>query len=405
MDRKIIHVDMDAFFASVESRDHPELAGKPLIIGALPQERGVVSTCSYEARKYGVRSAMNIKEAYRRCPQGIYMHPDIRKYREVSAQLHEIWGTYTDVMEYISLDEGYLDVTGSIRLFGSARNIGQMIRERTRKEVGLTCSVGIGYSKATAKFASEEKKPDGFFEIPDQEFFRELIKKRKIEVLLGVGNRSSEKLHEMHIYTVQDLLENQKRVEEVFGKRGRQIVEIAQGIDEREVVPYYESEAKSISREHTFQQDSSDLEYLKSYLRIFAKELSLKLRSRGCYCQTVTLKITYASMKGITRSQTVEPTNSTETIYHTAAGLLEKIPFQPIRLIGIGTGNFTESKTEQISLWNLKDVEKENKKEELNQKLFGLQKKYGSGIIKTAAELEAETKIRMKAEKQTPHRF
>ena len=405
MDRKIIHVDMDAFFASVESRDHPELAGKPLIIGALPQERGVVSTCSYEARKYGVRSAMNIKEAYRRCPQGIYMHPDIRKYREVSSQLHEIWGTYTDVMEYISLDEGYLDVTGSIRLFGSARNIGQMIRERTRKEVGLTCSVGIGYSKATAKFASEEKKPDGFFEIPDQEFFRELIKKRKIEVLLGVGNRSSEKLHEMHIYTVQDLLENQKRVEEVFGKRGRQIVEIAQGIDEREVVPYYESEAKSISREHTFQQDSSDLEYLKSYLRIFAKELSLKLRSRGCYCQTVTLKITYASMKGITRSQTVEPTNSTETIYHTAAGLLEKIPVQPIRLIGIGTGNFTESKTEQISLWNLKDVEKENKKEELNQKLFGLQKKYGSGIIKTAAELEAETKIRMKAEKKTPHRF
>lgn len=396
---------MDAFFASVESRDHPELAGKPLIIGALPQERGVVSTCSYEARKYGVRSAMNIKEAYRRCPQGIYMHPDIRKYREVSAQLHEIWGTYTDVMEYISLDEGYLDVTGSIRLFGSARNIGQMIRERTRKEVGLTCSVGIGYSKATAKFASEEKKPDGFFEIPDQEFFRELIKKRKIEVLLGVGNRSSEKLHEMHIYTVQDLLENQKRVEEVFGRRGRQIVEIAQGIDEREVVPYYESEAKSISREHTFQQDSSDLEYLKSYLRIFAKELSLKLRSRGCYCQTVTLKITYASMKGITRSQTVEPTNSTETIYHTAAGLLEKIPVQPIRLIGIGTGNFTESKTEQISLWNLKDVEKENKKEELNQKLFGLQKKYGSGIIKTAAELEAETKIRMKAEKKTPHRF
>lgn len=247
MDRKIIHVDMDAFFASVESRDHPELAGKPLIIGALPQERGVVSTCSYEARKYGVRSAMNIKEAYRRCPQGIYMHPDIRKYREVSAQLHEIWGTYTDVMEYISLDEGYLDVTGSIRLFGSARNIGQMIRERTRKEVGLTCSVGIGYSKATAKFASEEKKPNGFFEIPDQEFFRELIKKRKIEVLLGVGNRSSEKLHEMHIYTVQDLLENQK--------------------------------------------------------------------------------------------------------------------------------------------------------------LFGLQKKYGSGIIKTAAELEAETKIRMKAEKKTPHRF
>lgn len=394
MDRKIIHVDMDAFFASVESRDHPELVGKPLIIGALPNERGVVSTCSYEARKYGIHSAMNIKEAYRRCPHGIYMHPDIRKYRAVSNQLHEIWGTYTDVIEYTSLDEGYLDVTSTVQLFGGEEKIGHMIKDRIRKEVGLTCSVGIGYSKATAKFASEEKKPDGFFVIPNQGFFQKLVRNRKIEELLGVGAKSSEKLHQMRIYTAQDVWENEGRIREIFGKRGQQIVELARGIDDREVIPYYESEAKSISREHTFQQDSTDTEFLKSYLLIFAKELSLKLQSTNIYCQTVTLKITYSSMKSITRSRTIEATDRAEDIYHVGVELLQKIVMQPIRLVGIGVGNFTEEKEEQLSLWSMNQVEKDNKKDELNRKLMGLRKKYGSEIVKTAAELEAEKIIK-----------
>lgn len=393
MDRKIIHVDMDAFFAAVESRDNPELAGKPLIIGALPSERGVVSTCSYEARKYGVRSAMNIKEAYRRCPHGIYMHPDMRKYKTASKAIHEIWSTYTDVIEYLSLDEGYLDVTSTVDLFGGAGEIAWKIKERTREEVGLTCSVGIGYSKATAKFASEEKKPDGFFEVPDQAFFQKLVMNRKIEGLLGVGTKSSEKLHQMKIYTVKDILENQKRVIEVFGKRGQQIVEVANGIDDREVVPYYESEAKSVSREHTFQHDSTDLEYIKSYILIFAKELSLKLQDANLYGQTVTLKITYATMRGITRSETVTPTNRMEDIYHAAVKQLDRVAIQPIRLVGVGVGNFTETREEQISLWNLENIEKNDKKDELNKKLFQLQKKYGSEIIKTAAELKAEKKI------------
>ena len=394
MDRKIIHVDMDAFFASVESRDHPELAGKPLIIGALPQERGVVSTCSYEARKFGVRSAMNIKEAYRRCPQGIYMHPDIRKYREVSRQLHEIWGTYTDVVEYLSLDEGYLDVTSTVQLFGGAEKIGRLIRERTKKEIGLTCSVGIGYSKSSAKFASEEKKPDGFFVIPDQAFFQRLVCNRKIEVLPGVGKKSSEKLHQMQIYTVKDVWENERRVAEVFGKNGRLIAEMAKGIDDRDVVPYYETEAKSVSREHTFQKDTTDKEYLKSHLLIFAKELSLKLQSSGTFCQTVTVKITYASMKSITRSRTVEATDRAEDIYHAAEELLQRMIVQPVRLIGLSVGNFTETRDEQISFWNMNTIEKENKKDELNKKLMGLRQKYGAEIIKTAAELEAEKRIR-----------
>ena len=166
MGRTIIHYDMDMFYAAVEIRDNPELAGKPLIIGALPSERGVVSTCSYEARKFGVRSAMSIKEAYRLCPNGIYMHPNGHKYAEASEQIHEICDRYTDLIQYYSLDEGSLDVTGSMALFGGASKIGHELKERIKECTGLTCSVGIGYSIMSAKLASEEKKPDGFFEIP-----------------------------------------------------------------------------------------------------------------------------------------------------------------------------------------------------------------------------------------------
>ena len=161
MNQIIIHVDMDAFFASVEMRDHPELRGKPLIIGSLPTERGVVATCSYEARKYGVHSAMNIKEAYRLCPNGIYRHPDFDKYKEVSRQLHEIWNTYASAAENVALDEAYLDVTEQAKDLEGARRIAKIIKERTRQELGLTCSVGVAYSKTAAKMASEEQKPDG----------------------------------------------------------------------------------------------------------------------------------------------------------------------------------------------------------------------------------------------------
>ncbi|MBR2545439.1 MAG: DNA polymerase IV, partial [Erysipelotrichaceae bacterium] len=162
MEQIIIHVDMDAFYASVETRDDPSLRGKPLIIGSLPHERGVVATCSYEARKFGVHSGMNIKEAYRLCPHGIYRHPDFNKYRTVSRQLHEIWYSYATAAQAVSLDEAYLDVTEQAGNLEGARQIAMTIKKRTREEIGLTCSVGVGYSKTAAKTASEEKKPDGY---------------------------------------------------------------------------------------------------------------------------------------------------------------------------------------------------------------------------------------------------
>ena len=183
MNQIIVHVDMDAFYASVEVRDDPALRGKPLIIGALPSERGVVATCSYEARKFGVHSGMSIKDAYRLCPRGIYRHPDFDKYRAVSHQLREIWRSYAAAMETIALDEAYLDVTEQAGNWEGAREIAQLIKRRTREELHLSCSVGLAYSKTAAKTASEEKKPDGYFEILSPKAFTDLIADRDVQVL------------------------------------------------------------------------------------------------------------------------------------------------------------------------------------------------------------------------------
>ena len=394
MDRTIIHVDMDAFYAAVESRDNPDLAGRPLIIGGLPDEpRGVVSTCSYEARRFGVRSAMSIKEAYKRCPDAIYMRPDIAKYARISKELHEIWCTYTDLVEYVSLDEGYLDVTGSAYSFGSARDIARLIKERTGREVGLTCSVGVGYSMSSAKLASEERKPDGYFEIPNPEFFRNLIIDRDVRVIFGIGSKSAERLREMGILTVRDLLNNRPRLVNMFGRRGEQIFDMAQGIDDRSVTPYYKAEAKSLGREQTFQQDVTDREYIKSLLLVFAKELSLRLRASGTFAQTVTLKITFGGMKSITRSKSGEPTNRAEDIYGRAALLLDAVERKPIRLVGVSVSGFTKEAYHQLSLDELGDVDKQRKRERLEEKLYGLQRKYGPEIIRTGTELEAEKRL------------
>lgn len=394
MGRTILHVDMDAFYAAVEVRDNPALAGKPLIIGALPHERGVVSTCSYEARVFGVRSAMSIKEAHRRCPDGVYMHPNMEKYRAASGRIHAIWNDYTDLVEYISLDEGYLDVTGSLHMYGNAAAIGRAIKERTRREMGLTCSVGVGYSMTSAKLASEEKKPDGFFEIPTPEAFVSLILDRGVRVLRGVGGKTAEKLEEAGIRTVRDVHRNRRRVVEMLGKQGEQIVQQADGADDRAVVPWYEAEAKSIGREHTFQQDITDMDYLKDVLLLLARDLSAKLRLSGLYARTVTLKVTYGDMRAISRSHSGDATSRAGGIHRTAAALLDGIERRPIRLIGISLDNLTDSDQRQLSFEDLGGMRAETRREELDGKLLALQRKYGMNVVKTAAELRAEARVR-----------
>ena len=349
MDQIIIHVDMDAYYASVEMRDDPSLRGKPLIIGAMPHERGVVATCNYEARKYGVRSAMNIKEAYRLCPRGIYKHPDFEKYKAVSAQLNDIWNTYASASERISLDEAYLDVTEQAVDLEGARRIGHTIKRRILEETGLTCSVGVAYSKTAAKMASEEKKPDGYFEIPSPEDFVSLIIDRDVSVLYTVGGKTAEKLHAAGIRKVRDIQQRRGDIERLLGKHGRWLYQIAFGIDNRKVEPYRPEDAKSIGREITFQEDVTDFAFLEDVLLLLALSVENRAKRVGLYGGGVSLKITYADMKGITRSKTVSACDSAVTIWRESVRMLDRVVKRPVRLIGTGIYNLSGERIRQLS--------------------------------------------------------
>lgn len=376
MNQIIIHVDMDAFYASVETRDNPFLRGKPLIIGSLPNERGVVATCSYEARKYGIHSAMNIKEAYRRCPNGIYMHPNFDKYKAASAQLHEIWESYATAAQYIALDEGYLDVTETAKTFDGAREIAHMIKQRTLDELGLSCSVGVAYSKTAAKTASEEKKPNGYFEIPDEKAFVDLMIDRDVRSLYTVGAKTAEKLHSAGINTVRDIQAKQEEVIRLLGKQGQWLSQLAFGKDDRKVEPYLPENAKSISRELTFQQDVANDTLLKDVLFLLSLCVDHRAKRHGLYGKGVTLKITFSDMKSITRSKAVATVDSAIEIYREAVKLFEQVKKRPIRLIGVGVYNLTTEYERQLSFEDYFMDKKQVLEAELKQQFDLLESRY-----------------------------
>ncbi|MBQ2058997.1 MAG: DNA polymerase IV [Firmicutes bacterium] len=349
MERIIIHVDMDAFFAAVEIRDDPSLRGKPLIIGSLPGERGVVATASYEARKYGVRSAMNIKEAYRRCPRGVYMHPNIDKYRAVSRQLRAIWGSYADALETVAFDEAYLDVTRTAGDFDSAARMGREIKRRIREELRLSCSVGVAYSKSAAKTASEEKKPDGYFEIRTPEDFAVLIEDRDVRVLSSVGEMTAEKLHSRGIRTVRDVRTRSDEVIRLLGKQGEWITGLARGVDEREVTPYRPEDAQSIGREVTFQEDVNDFSLLRDILVVLSICVAARAKRVGLHGGGVTLKLTYADMRAVSRSRQVRSADHPAEIFAHASDMLSLVERRPVRLIGAGIYDLSPELALQLS--------------------------------------------------------
>ena len=377
MDQIIIHVDMDAFYASVEVRDNPALKGKPLIIGSLPQERGVVATCSYEARKFGVHSAMNIKEAYRLCPNGVYMHPNFEKYRAVSKQLHEIWNTYATASEYIALDEAYLDVTDSAGTWERACEFAHQIKQRTLDELKLTCSVGVAYSKTAAKMASEEKKPNGYFEIPTAEDFVNLIIDRDVRVLYTVGTKTAEKLNRSGFRTVRDIQEHREEVIRSFGKQGEWITQIAFGIDDRKVSPYKPEEAKSISREITFQEDVDDYKFIADVLLLLALSVERRAARVNLYGEGVTLKLTFSDMKSITRSRLIPSSRSVATIYEEAIRLLEQVQQKTVRLVGVGIYHLVGEYGRQLRFDDFMPEVKEQQEEKTRVALDKLGKRYG----------------------------
>jgi len=372
----ILHVDMDAFYASVEIRDDPSLRGKPLIIGSLPTERGVVATCSYEARKFGVHSGMNIKDAWRLCPSGIYMHPNFDKYRAVSQQLHGIWSAYASACEYIALDEAYLDVTEKAKTWEGARGIAQTIKRRTREELGLSCSVGLAYSKTAAKTASEEKKPDGYFEIPTAQDFVNLILDRDVRVLYTVGEKTAQKLNAAGIRTVRDIQQRQEEVVRLLGRQGQWITRVAFGVDDREVVPYRPEDAKSIGREITFQEDVSDFGFLKDVLFLLALNVEHRAKRVGLRGKGVSLKLTYANMKGISRSRLVLSCDSAMEIYEEAVPMLEQVEKRPVRLIGVSLYNLSGEEGRQLSIEELLEENGRDREARLKAKLAALQERY-----------------------------
>ena len=348
MDPIIIHVDMDAFYAAVETRDDPSLQGKALIIGSLPTERGVVATCSYEAREYGIRSGMSIKDAYRQCPNGIFMHPDFDKYRAVSQQLHEIWNTYATASEYIALDEAYLDVT-----------------EQAKDLEGA------------AKTASEEKKPDGYFEIPTPEDFVALMRDRDVRELYTVGPKTAEKLHFYGIRTVEQITQRKEDVIRLFGKQGQWMVRLAAGQDDRKVEPYRPEDAKSISREITFQEDVVVPAVLDDVLFLLALCVENRARRVGLVGEGVVLKITYADMKKISRSRLLEqPSDDAVIIYEEARKLLSQVEDRAVRLIGVGIYNLTEDNYRQMSFEDLLGDPEAERQERRKARFRALEERY-----------------------------
>ncbi|MBR2254606.1 MAG: DNA polymerase IV [Candidatus Methanomethylophilaceae archaeon] len=350
MQQIIIHVDMDAFYASVEVRDDPSLRGKPVIIGALPHERGVVSTCSYEAREYGVHSAMNVKEAYSLCPDGIFLHPNFDKYKAVSQELHRIWEENSLATEPIALDEAYLDVTGMAADFEEARTIAVNIKNRIAEELRLSCSVGVAYCKMAAKTASEEMKPGGYFEIRTPQDFINLVIDRDVSVLHSVGKRTADKLREIGITTVRDLIDRKYEVMRLLGSQGEYLAQVAIGIDDSKVVAYRPEDAKSISRELTFQEDVYDYGFLEDVLLLLSLSVEDRQRRYGLHGTGIALKVTYSDMRSITRSKTVRTQADAAAVYQGSVEMLRTVRKRPVRLIGAGVFNLSHGNYRQTTL-------------------------------------------------------
>lgn len=351
MYRKIIHIDMDAFYASVEQRDHPEYRGKPLIVGGLPEGRGgVVATASYEARKFGIRSAMSSKQALQLCPHALFVRPRFDAYKEASRKIREIFSRYTDLIEPLSLDEAYLDVTQDKLNIGSALEIAKQIKAAIKEELQLTASAGVSINKFVAKIASDINKPDGlkFIGPSSVETFME---KLPVEKFYGVGKVTAAKMKAMGIFTGADLKNlTEQQLIKSFGKSGRFYYQIVRGIDNREVHPHRET--KSLAAEDTFAYDLTTLEEMEKELDRIAILVNKRLQKNNLQGRTITLKIKYSDFKQITRNKSYpKPVADLETIGSTAKQLL-KTTFsetQRIRLLGISISNFGEQKTKQNS--------------------------------------------------------
>ncbi len=378
--RHIIHLDMDAFYPSVEVLDNPALKGKPVIVGG-SKERGVVSSASYEARKFGIHSAQPIAKAKRLCPDGIFLPVRMSRYQEVSMQVFEIFHRFTPLVETISIDEAFLDVTDSIRLFGPPENIAKIIKQIILTETGLTISAGVAPSKFVAKIASDIDKPDGLTVIhPDG--VRDFLDPLPVKKMWGVGKVTQLLLSRLNIHTFRDVRQAPVKVlEKKIGKHGVKIHLLAMGVDERDVIP--EHDVKSIGHEQTFLQDIISLDMLQKELLALGNKTARRMRRKGLKGKTITLKVKYSDFVQITRSATLpKSTDDAVEIYSVACRLLEKtkVTKKPVRLLGISLSQLSSLGIgTQLSLFD--QDRSSQKRQRLNTVLDSLYEKFGDESI------------------------
>jgi len=379
--RQIIHVDMDAFYASVEQLDNPELIGKPVIVGGDPKKRGVVSAASYEVRKFGVHSAMPMSQAIRLCPNAIVLPVRMKRYVELSKEIHTIFKQFTPQIEPISLDEAFLDVTGSLRLFGSAEKIGRDIKHQIKKQLGLVASVGIAANKFLAKLASDLEKPDGFV-IITEENKQQILGPLPVSRIWGVGKVTEKALTSKGIDTVKQLQETPADIlRNIFGDQTSHMLRLAQGVDNREVES--SREAKSISSEQTFATDIDDKDILLDVLLHQVEDVAHRLRLNDLEAKTITLKLRYDDFRTITRSNTVDhPTNITEILLQEAEQVFlkwHKKSAGALRLVGFGASGLQKAGSGQHQLFTEPEQEKQKR---LDEAFDAIRDKFGHDALR-----------------------
>ena len=351
----ILHVDMDAFFASVEQRDHPELRGRPVIVGAPPDQRGVVSTCSYEARKFGVHSAMPSREAYSRCPQGVFLPPDMARYAEASRRVMEIFGRFTPFVEQVSIDEAFLDVTGARNLFGDGVEIARKIRAAIRDELRLTASVGVAPNMFLAKLAGEINKPDGLTVVPEgRDEIIAFLAPLDIGRLWGVGRVMKEALLSRGYRVIGDLqrADPARLAMQIGGNAANHLLALAFGEDTRELA--METVEQSISREHTFLHDTADKARVRRALAMLVDDVAGRLRADGRYAGVARIKLRWSDFRTITRQRPLSPPANDDMALRDAAFALYDAEPQPlpVRLVGFGVAGLVAERVEQLSLFD-----------------------------------------------------
>ena len=379
--RQIIHVDMDAFYASVEQLDNPDLFGKAVIVGGDPQKRGVVSAASYQSRKFGVHSAMPMSKAIRLCPHAIVLPVRMKRYVELSRQIHTIFEKFTPQIEPISLDEAFLDVTGSLKLFGSAEKIGRDIKDQIKKQLCLIASVGIANNKFLAKLASDLDKPDGFVVIT-KENRQQILDPLPVSKIWGIGKVTDKALKSKEIFTIGKLKNtSEENLSSIFGDQTQHILRLAQGIDNRKVET--DREAKSISSEQTFATDITDKNILLNVLLNQVENVAQRLRANNLATRTITLKLRYDNFKTVTRSNTFDySTNITKILWKEAEKVFlkwHKKSAGALRLLGFGASGLNKADTGQKQLF---DELEQQKQKRLDKAFDEIRNKFGHNALK-----------------------